>query len=498
MELTRSCGILLHPTALPNKYGIGDMGPEAYKFIDFLAQMKQKYWQILPLTIAVKGNSPYSPISSFAGNPLLISPELLIQDNLLQVQDIENILSYSSTINFSELQQERDTLLELAYHKFSPEDSDYISFCQNSWLDDFALFITLYEKNASLPWNLWQEDERTPSLEKKKELNSLYMKEINFHKFKQFIFYQQWMKLKTYANDKSIQIIGDIPIYVSFNSADVWAHKELFQLASNLQAEYISGCPPDNFNPDGQIWENPLYNWQRNKDTNYHWWIERIAYNLKICDVLRLDHFIGFARYWSIPAETYDAKQGVWEKGPASDFFSKLKTSLTNFNIVAEDLGSLTEEVIELRNEFNFPGMMVLQYALEDWNFNNSDYSERTFVYTGTHDNNTTLGWWKDYAFKNNLVNDNIRNFLISKGNSEMREINNDSISLDLIEIAYATKCLVAIIPIQDMMHLDDNYRMNRPGIANGNWNIRLPRNYQDYIAKDKISFLMDKYQRNC
>lgn len=496
MKIKRSSGILLHPTAIPNQLGIGDFGYEAYKFIDLLAELKQSYWQILPLTIPEKGNSPYSPLSSFAGNPLLISPQLLVEDGLLSQRDLLNTSSYAEKIDYPNLKLERDKLLSKAYHNFSLKDQAFISFCQKQWLEDYSLFITLYKKNDGLAWSEWKENEKNPSLAFKEELKNRYLDQINYHKFVQFIFYKQWKNLKEYANQYQIKIIGDIPIYVSYNSADVWANKDLFQLNQDYKPQFISGCPPDEFNHDGQIWENPLYDWQKNKDTDFKWWIDRIKYNLEICDVLRLDHFIGFSRYWSIPTELYDAKQGEWKNGPGADFFFALAKAIADLNLIAEDLGSLTPQVTQLKEQFNFPGMLVLQYSLDDWDFNKSKLPLNTFIYTGTHDNNTSRGWWKDYANNHNLIKQNLFDFLAQARETSDFSLSEESISFDLIEVAYASNCLVAIIPLQDMLKLDSGYRMNKPGVAEGNWNIRLPQDYISSLDNRKIISLIERYQR--
>lgn len=497
MNLNRSSGVLLHPSALPNQSGIGDFGSEAYNFIDFLVELKQAYWQILPLTIPEKGNSPYSPLSSFAGNPLLISLDELVKDNLLEASDLQNISKFSENINFSIVKEEKEYLLRKAFSNFSPISQEYKNFCHHHWLEDYALFISLYEKHGKRSWDQWSKQERNPDQEEKRQLIREHKEEIGYHKFVQFIFFQQWTKLKDYANQHKIQIIGDIPIYVSYNSADVWANKNLFQLDDNAQPQYISGCPPDDFNHDGQIWENPLYDWEVNQQTNYQWWQERIRYNLQICDVLRLDHFIGFTRYWSIPTDLYDAKQGQWKEGPGKAFFQVLGDSIPNLNLIAEDLGSLTQEVTDLKDEFNFPGMIVLQYAIDDYEFNKANYPHKTFIYTGTHDNNTSKGWWKEYAHSNDLIKDNLVTYLTQLRDNHDFIIDQETITYDLIEIAYASNCLVAVVPMQDILNLDQEYRMNRPGVATGNWGIRLPQDYLSLVDTSKILALLRKYLRD-
>lgn len=485
MNLNRSAGVLLHPTALPNSYGIGDFGKQAYTFIDFLAELKQTFWQILPLTIPEKGNSPYSPLSSFAGNPLLISLDKLVEDKLLETSDLTNLSTFQTKIDYSQVKVEKEKLLRKAFSNFSADTLEYDKFSRNHWLQDYSLFITLYEKNDCRPWSDWSELEKDPSNQAKQELIAKHQTEVNYHKFVQFIFYKQWMELKDYAQKQHIKIVGDIPIYVSYNSADVWANKELFQLDTDAKPQFISGCPPDNFNHDGQIWENPLYNWDLNKETGYKWWKERIAYNLLLTDIVRLDHFIGFTRYWSIPAELFDAKVGEWKEGPGHDFFLSLQNSIPNFNIIAEDLGLLTKEVTDLKNEFNFPGMIVLHYALDDNEFDHLKLPENTFIYTGTHDNNTTLGWWNEYAHNHNIINNNISKSLDLIKHNSFHSI--DTISYDLINIAYSSSCLTAIIPLQDLLNLDEEYRMNRPGIAEGNWDVRIPQDYQNLCRKNSI-----------
>jgi 4-alpha-glucanotransferase len=496
MNIKPSSGVLLHPTAIPNKLGIGDLGYDTYKFIDLLAQLKQSYWQILPLTIPEKGNSPYSPLSSFAGNPLLISPQILVEDNLLAPADLTSLIGYSDSIDYASLILERENLLRKAMANFSLQNQDFIDFSKNPWLDDYSLFISLYEKNNQQVWSQWPEEERNPSNSLKKQLKIKLASQIAYHKFVQYLFYKQWKSLKAYANSKGIQIIGDIPIYVSYNSADVWANKELFQLGSDYQAQFISGCPPDSFNEDGQIWENPLYDWSKNKESGYTWWIDRISYNLEICDVLRLDHFIGFTRYWSIPAKLYDAKAGEWKQGPGADFLHALQKAIPQLKLIAEDLGSLSPQVTQLKEQFNLPGMIVLHYALDDWEFANANLPHKSFIYTGTHDNNTSKGWWKDYAYNHDIIKNNFYKSLAQARENSDFIINEDSVAYDLIELAYASNCLVAIIPLQDMLNLDENYRMNRPGTAQGNWAIRIPQAYASTINQEKILGLINRYHR--
>lgn len=496
MNLIRSCGVLLHPTALANRFGIGDFGIQAYNFIDFLASLNQSYWQILPLTIPEKGNSPYSPLSSFAGNPLLISPERLVEAKLLHASDLDNLSPFQDKIDYSQVKDEKTSLLRKAYLNFSADNRAYREFCSHHWLEEYALFITLYEKNESRAWSEWSEEEKNPNTQQKQALISKYQAEINYHKFVQFIFYQQWIDLKSYANAKNIQIIGDIPIYVSYNSADVWANKELFQLDDNAKAKFISGCPPDDFNHDGQIWENPLYDWAKNKENSYQWWKERIGYNLQMTDIVRLDHFIGFTRYWSIPTELFDAKEGEWREGPGEDLFQVIKSSLPNLNILAEDLGSLTPEVTKLKDDFNLPGMLVLHYTLDDPKFNPLTDPFKTFIYTGTHDNNTSIGWWNEYAYNHNLIKHNLYTYLSEIRDTTEFVITQDTIAYDLIEIAYSSSCLVAIVPLQDFLKLGEEYRMNRPGFAEGNWDIRMPVDFEKEINRDLIGELMKKYER--
>ncbi len=496
MNINRSSGVLLHPTALPNPFGIGDFGLEAYKFTDFLAKLKQEYWQILPLTIPEKGNSPYSPLSSFAGNPLLISLEKLVEDNFLQASDLESLSSFQNKIDYSQVKEEKEFLLKKAFTNFSADNQDYANFCKHHWLEDYSLFITLYEKNEKKAWSEWSEEEKNPTLSDKNKLIAKFNDQVNYHKFVQFIFHKQWLQLKNYANQQNIQIVGDIPIYVSYNSADVWANKQLFQLDEDAKAQFISGCPPDDFNHNGQIWENPLYDWEENKKEDYKWWKERIGYNLEISDIVRLDHFIGFTRYWSIPSDLFDAKLGEWKQGPGEELFISLEKAIPNLNILAEDLGSLTKEVTQLKDNFNFPGMLVLHYSLDDHKFNTKNDPYKTFIYTGTHDNNTTKGWWNDYAHKHNLIKENLYKYLAEVRETSDFSINQDTIAFDLIEVAYSSNCLVAMVPLQDFLNLGDDYRMNRPGFAEGNWDLRIPHNYAELINQELVTELMRKYNR--
>lgn len=495
MILERSCGILMHPTSLPGDFGIGDFGSESYSFIDFLATNGQSYWQILPLTYPGKGNSPYSPISSFAGNPLLISIEGLFKDGLLDVDTLENSrVDSTSRVDFGSCSALKESLFRIAFTNFDLKSVDFVEFCKSYWLNDFVLFRTLLAKFDNAPWSSWHSEYVNISEESKALFIRNNRDELNYHKFLQFQFEKQWLELKEYANQKGVEIIGDIPLYVSYNSADVWANKGLFQLDEELLPTAISGCPPDYFNEMGQIWENPLYDWEKCSADDYSWWRERIKHTLKMTNIVRLDHFIGFTRYWSIPVEDYDARRGSWQTGPGASFFNSLHHQLGELPLIAEDLGSLSPEVIQLKEEFNFPGMLVMHYCFGDNYISPLTFPKSCLVYPGTHDNNTTKGWFMEDIDDSRVI-ERVENYLTSLSDQE-RHCSEDSISWDIIEVCYSSSCEIAMVTIQDLLSYGAESKMNRPGVADNNWEWRLLPGYQEELESVKLNELMKRYKR--
>lgn len=480
-EQQRLSGILLHPTSLPSLYGIGDLGIEAFEFVDFLEQAGQHLWQMLPLTHTGYGDSPYQSFSAFAGQPLLISPAHLKELELIQsfeilhcpVNDVEHI-DYGTVIPW------KQRIFKIAYRQFL--DSSYQrehaglmesfhTFCEDSafWLDDYALFMACKDAHGGLSWLEWSDEYRNPSPDFKAHLIETFAHDIGFYKFLQFLFFEEWMKLKTYANQHGIQIIGDIPIFVSMDSADVWANQHLFQLDSRGYPVKVAGVPPDYFSDTGQLWGNPLYHWNAHEEEGYAWWISRIRGQLKILDILRIDHFRGFEAYWSVPFGEETAVHGEWVKAPGQQLFQAIEDALgKELPIIAEDLGVITPEVEALRDEFHFPGMKVLQFAFESTGENSFLPHQYTtphcICYTGTHDNDTTLGW---YETLNDACREKVRHYT----NSDGTRVNKEFMRLCLGSIAQ-----YSVIPLQDILSCGKEARMNTPGVAAGNWNWRFKK----------------------
>lgn len=466
----RYSGILVHPTSFPSPYGIGDMGPGAYEFIDFLKAAGQTLWQCLPLGPTGFGDSPYQSFSSFAGQPLIISPDKLIEINLLSEEDVADCPAWEDTaVDYGPAIEYKTALLKTAYEYFKESTNtdllkEYQSFCQKAsdWLDDYALFMALKNLHNGASWLCWDEEYKflTPASQDKAQ--KLCADDIGYYKFVQFIFEKQWLELKAYANESNIQIIGDIPIFVSPDSADVWAHKTLFELDSKGYPKRVAGVPPDYFSETGQLWGNPLYLWSAHKKTGYAWWIARIARQLALTDYLRIDHFRGFEAYWSVPYGEETAINGQWVKGPGATLFKAVKKALGNdLPIFAEDLGIITKEVEQLRDSLGFPGMKVLQFGfenLEENGFLPHHFTRNCICYTGTHDNDTTRGWFEQ---ANEKIRDKVRRYFNCDGSI---------VTWDFIRGAIASTAKYAVFPLQDLFGLDSTARMNTPGKAAGNW----------------------------
>lgn len=488
MNFERSAGVLLHPTSLPGPYGIGDLGDHAYRFIDFLAAAKQQIWQILPLGPTGYGDSPYQSFSAFAGNPLLISPDRLVADGFLPAEAIKAVPEFPpAAVDYGPVIEYKNALLRQAYEQFKANDDEdqrlaFDRFCQNTayWLDDYALFMALKERapkdDASAEdvdqaeggvWNTWPRPIARRQVRAMKQWTKELADEIGSHKFQQFLFYKQWLELKGYANRQGIKIVGDVPIFVAYDSADVWAHPELFHLNKDGSPAFVAGVPPDYFSETGQRWGNPLYNWDKIAANDYSWWIQRIHMNLVQADIVRIDHFRGFEAYWEIPASEPTAVIGRWVKGPDAAIFEAIRAKLGDLPIIAEDLGVITPEVEALRDRFGFPGMRILQFAFggeRNSSFLPYNYISNTVVYTGTHDNETTLGW---YLNATEDERDHVRRYAVSSGRD---------IVWDLIRLAYASVADMAIIPMQDLFVLGNEARMNYPGKEGGWWRWRFTR----------------------
>lgn len=486
----RVSGILLHPTSLPSPYGIGDLGQEAYDFIDFLHASGQHIWQVLPLTPTGFGDSPYQSFSAFAGQPLLISPAHLFDLHLIAEQDLADCPSGNpATVDYGTIIPWKNALLRKAYENFltldeSPFDEEYTSFCKDNadWLDDYALFMACKSVHDERDWLSWDEQYRNMTPSFRTVIEKDLAKECGFYRFIQFLFFTEWLALKEYANEKDIRIIGDIPIFVSMDSADVWANKHLFQLDTKGYPIAVAGVPPDYFSATGQLWGNPLYDWKAHKEEGYRWWTERIRRQLSLTDYIRIDHFRGFEAYWSVPACEDTAIKGKWIKGPDADLFESMQRSLGDgLPIIAEDLGVITPEVEALRDRFGFPGMKVLQFA-----FNTEE--ESTFLphqldttncvcYTGTHDNDTTKGWYENAP---EIFRDKVRRYMNTDGGQIHR---------DFIRTCLGTIATYAIIPMQDVLGLGSEARMNTPSVAEDNWSWRFEKkDLQEHLAKDLAS----------
>jgi 4-alpha-glucanotransferase len=475
MTLKRASGVLLHPTSLPSLHGIGDLGKSAYEFVDFLQQSGQTWWQILPLAPTGYEHSPYTMnFSTFAGNPLLISLEQLSEEGLLKNDEVDTIASQSPNINFNEVISHKMHLLRLASDRFwqsQPRAGDFDQFCeeQSAWLDDFVLFMALLADYEGKPWSRWDRTiaQREPTA--LKAASQKLHEHIQFHEFLQFKFFEQWSKLRQYANQRNIKIIGDISIYVCHNSADVWANPTLFKLdAQTFEPAYIAGVPPDYFSATGQLWGNPVYDWDQLQQTNFAWWIQRFQTTLQSVDWVRIDHFRGFEAYWQVPAGEQTAIAGKWIKAPGDAFFETLLSELGSLPILAEDLGIITPEVEALRDRFNFPGMRILMFAFDGDPTNihlPQHYVSNSIVYTGTHDNDTVIGWWNQASSEEKQ---RVAEYLGFADASEIKEIN-----WALIRMAFTSVSELAIVPLQDLLGLDNQARMNDPSQNAGNWRWR-------------------------
>jgi 4-alpha-glucanotransferase len=495
----RQGGILLHPTSLPGKFGIGDLGPEFYKFIDFLHLNYQNILQILPLGPTGYGNSPYQSFSTFAGNPLLISPEGLIEIGLLCLEDIRETTFSKKRIEFGKVIDFKFELLLHAFinykrKRFSSLQTQYKSFLEehHHWLDDYALFMSIKEANNYHAWNTWKKSLKIRKPQAISSWKKVNQDRIEYYKFCQFLFFYQWKNAKEYAHDKNVRIIGDIPIFVAYDSADVWANPELFYLDKDGEMEYVAGVPPDYFSETGQRWGNPIYRWDRMKANKYNWWIKRIKHTLNLVDILRIDHFRGFEAYWRIPAIETTAINGKWVKGPGIELFITLKKACGSVPIIAENLGIITPAVNELLQQTGFPGMRVLQFA---FGFDEKDdiendylphnYIPNTVVYTGTHDNDTTLGWFETLPKE---IQIEVLDYLGSNGKDVVG---------DLIRLAWSSVARISIIPLQDLLRLGNEGRMNYPGTESGNWEWRFTWEQLTQKQKDELAKLSKIYQRH-
>lgn len=476
MKCKRSSGILLHITSLPGKYGIGSMGKEAYKFVDFLVESGQKIWQILPLGHTGYGDSPYQCYSAFAGNPLLINLEKLAQEGLLHKEDLpENIYFDDDTVDYGKVHNTKYPLLHKAYknHIETPSRLRHVkfsNFCQKneSWLEEYSFFMALKQHFKGVAWTEWEHDIKVKKQESMDYYRNQLKDDINYYRFIQFLFYKQWLELKSYANLNEIKIIGDIPLFVAFDSSDAWGNPEFFDFDENLNPIHVAGVPPDYFSETGQLWGNPLYNWAKIEETGFQWWIDRIKANFTLYDSLRIDHFRGLAAFWAVPYGEETAINGQWTPAPGGKMLKAVLDALGDLDIIAEDLGVITPDVVELRERFDFPGMKIIQFAFdsgEENDFMPHTYNKNFVVYTGTHDNDTSVGHFIHSSDAD------------KKLMADYFCVNNEDPAWSYLKLAWSTVADVAIAPLQDVLRLDTAARMNYPGKASGNWKWRFTWN---------------------
>jgi len=478
MTLSRASGILLHITSLPGPFGIGDLGPNAFRFADFLASTGQRIWQLLPIVPIGYGNSPYAGLSTFAGNPLLISPELLRDAGLLEEADLTippDFAEDPTRIDFPAVIAFKEALLRRAFERFGAgamDQASFDAFCekQSAWLDDYALFETLKDDQDNRVWTAWDPPLAAREEKALASARRTFYAEIRMHKFWQFLFQEQWSALKTYCNARDIQLFGDLPIYVAHDSADVWANPELFYLEPDGTPTVVAGVPPDYFSETGQRWGNPIYRWKEMENNGFAWWVNRFSKMTEAVDLVRLDHFRGFEAYWEVPAEEETAVKGRWVKGPGATLFDTLKSRLGHLPVIAENLGLITPEVEDLMARYDFPGMAILQFGFDgdaDAGFLPHNYVPELVAYTGTHDNDTVVGWWTNTASTQSAdavarAHQYCRQYLAFK--------NEDDIHWAFTRALFGSVAGLAIVPLQDLLGLGAEARMNTPGLGDGNW----------------------------
>lgn len=467
----RISGILLHPTSLPSPYGIGDLGKAAYDFVDFLEKSGQHIWQTLPLTPTGYGDSPYQGFSAFAGQPLLVSLEHLLELGFLTEEDLEDCPEgEEEVVDYGTIIPWKTKVLKLAFSRFAKKAEEelleeYEAFLEENkfWLEDYALYMACKDMHDGKSWLEWEKEYRKPGKRARAKLESLLKEEVKYYYFVQFMFYKEWAELKAYANEKGVSIIGDMPLFVSLDSADVWANQNLFQLDTKGYPLAVAGVPPDYFSETGQLWGNPLYAWRAHKNEGYKWWIARVSHQLKMTDYLRIDHFRGLESYWSIPYGEETAINGKWKKAPGKELFTAIENELgKGLPIIAEDLGIITPEVEELRDYFEFPGMRILQFGFDS--MGESTFLPHQFTttncvcYTGTHDNDTTKGWYEAAA---EYAQEKVCYYM---------KTDEDNVHWDFIRTCFGTIAAFAIVPMQDVLGIGSEGRMNTPGVSANNW----------------------------
>lgn len=481
----RASGILMHITSLPGPYGIGTLGHYAKEYVDFLNDAGQKYWQILPVGPTGYGNSPYQAFSAFAGNPFLIDLEDLVTRGYISKDQVDkyNFSNDDRRVDYDLIISQKIIILKEAYNVFLEKESakNIRNFKKtHNWLDDYSLFMALKTHYKDKAWQTWDKGHKLRKNSAISSFKKSHGKEIEFWVFIQFIFYKQWAELKNYAHKVGIEIIGDMPIYVSADSSDTWAHPELFDFDKENNLNAVAGCPPDAFSDTGQLWGNPLYNWKANEKTAFKWWIERMKSSMELYDIIRIDHFRGFESYWEIPALDETAENGRWVKGPGMKLFNAINKALPSIRIIAEDLGFLTDEVIKLREDSGYPGMKILQFAFdsrEESDYLPHNYNDHSIVYTGTHDNDTVMGWFESAS------NDDIKLAI------DYLTLNKEEgYNWGYIRGAWSSVSMIAIAPMQDFLGLASKHRMNIPSTIGGNWEWR--------VKEDELSLELSKRLR--
>ncbi|MBD3401738.1 4-alpha-glucanotransferase [candidate division GN15 bacterium] len=476
MTTQRASGILLHVTSIPTDYGIGDFGPAAYRFVDFLQEARQSYWQVLPLnpTDIAHGNSPYSSVSAFAMEPLLISPEQLVADGYLEQDDLGKAPSFRThRIDYKAVVDYKVPILHRAWERARQggRSDAYETFLENSkhWLDDFVLFLALKRDAGGAVWNTWDaslRDRRSDALALAREK---FVEDIEREKFIQFLLFEQWEKLKAYANERGVQVIGDIPIYVNYDSVDVWSNPGIFKLDAERRPFCVAGVPPDYFSETGQLWGNPVYDWQALEDSGFEWWLRRLGHTLHLFDKVRIDHFRGLVAYWEVPADEETAINGTWVEVPSEAFFDAVRKRFPDLPIIAEDLGHITPDVWEVRDRYGFPGMKLVLFAFGEENpehpYQPHNFPANCIAYTGTHDNNTARGWYETEASEEDKVRLN---------EYVGYDVTAETVHLALLRLIMVSVADTVVVPMQDVLGLDADSRMNVPSTSNGNWGWRL------------------------
>jgi 4-alpha-glucanotransferase len=488
----RAAGVLLHPTSFPGPHGIGTLSAHAVRFLDFLSQSGFSYWQVCPLGATGYGNSPYQSFSAFAGNPYLIDLEAFVAAGLLKRDELAKLDSLPQEhVDFGAIWQHKWPVLFVAAERFLKKPvllpyGDFAEFCdaQAGWLTDYAFFLALKDHFSGRPWWEWPPELRNFETAAKSPLRRTLAAKIHAHQFLQYAFFGQWRQLRVQAAARGIRIVGDVPIFVALDSADVWANPDLFLLdPATRRPTFVAGVPPDYFSADGQLWGNPLYDWPAHQRTGYLWWLRRLAATFDLCDVVRIDHFRGFESYWAVPAGSPNARKGTWELGPGLDFFRAVRTAFPEAKIIAEDLGILTPEVLALREATGLPGMAITQFAFGGDAKNlylPHNHVPNCVLYPGTHDNDTTRGW---YASADDKTRDHLRRYF---------RISGSEIAWDFVRAAYVSPCRLAVLPLQDLLNLDGSARFNLPGKPDGNWEWRYRAEQLDALAHNSATYLRE------